>query len=268
MVDSPDLVLGLVTHPRSRFRESGQRTIDAVSEALRESGVRFEVVISDRNDADPVHSRIDRALIARSARHQASLEARWRKHLDHRWGGPLGDIALTWSMAARRTSASPEDLMRLLNIDLSHLRIWRTALTQGAQAALVLEDDAQLRTDVIGAIVAELVPLSTQQCVLINCSTSIDPTALGVQNLLENAPTTSLLPGHVLRQPQRAVTNTVCANLYSAEFLAQLISFIDRRGLVPVAPIDWRVNEFLLENPEAQTWWLDPPPFQQGSMHG
>lgn len=267
MVDSPDLVLGLVTHPRSRFRESGRRTVDAVSDALRESGVRFEVVIRDRNDADPTQYRMDRALIARSARHQALLEARWRKHLDHRWGGPIGDVALTLSMAARRTTASRETLLRLLNIDLSHLHIWRTAVARGAQAALVLEDDAQLRTDVVGTIMAEVLPCSARQCVLINCSTSIDPEALGAEKLLWEAPTTVIASGHVLRQPKRAVTNTACANLYSAEFLAQLVAFIDRRGLIPVVPIDWRVNEFLLENPDAHTWWLDPPPFRQGSMH-
>ena len=267
MVDSPDLLLGLVTHPRSRFRESGRHTVDAVSDALRGSGVRFEVIISDRNDADPDQYRIDRSAIARSARHQAVLEARWRKNLDHRWGGPIGDVALTVSMAARRMMASPETLLRLLNIDLSHLRIWRTALARGARAALVLEDDAQLRTDVVGSLVADLLPRCARRCVLVNCSISIDPQALGVETLLRDAPTVAIAPGRVLRQPNRAMTNTVCANFYSAEFLAQLVAFIDRRGLVPVAPIDWRVNEFLLENPEAQTWWLDPPPFQQGSMH-
>lgn len=268
MVDSPYLVLGLVTHPRSRFRESGLHTINVVSQALRASGIRFEVVISDRNDADPAQYRIDRSLIVRSARHQASLEARWRKHLDHRWGGPLGDIALTLSMAARRTTAAPNSLLRLINIDLSHLRIWRTALARGAQAALVLEDDAQLRTDAVGAVVTELLLRSAHQCVLVNCSASIYLDALGVERLLRDAPTTAISSDHSLRCPQRALTNTVCANLYSAEFLAQLVAFIDRRGLVPIAPIDWRVNEFLLENPRAQTWWLDPPPFQQGSMRG
>ena len=267
MASPVDLVLGLVTHSHSRYRHAGEQTAHTVAAALEAQGLRTEVIISDRNDADPNQYRIDRALILRTAQHQAALEARWRKHLSYQWGGPIGDPVLTLAMATRRAMGSPDGLMRLLNIDLSHLRIWRTALAQGAMAALVLEDDADLLTTDIGAIFADVMPLIAHQQVLINCSASIDAETLGAQHLLQDAPTTAISPHHLMRHPSRAVTNTVCANLYSAEFLAALVSFIDSRGLVPIAPIDWRVNEFLLENPQAHTWWLDPAPFRQGSMH-
>lgn len=267
MPDSADLILGLVTHPHSGFRESGEQTLGTVAKSLQSVGIRCEFIISDRNDADPAQYPIDRSVIAASARHQASLEARWRRHLDHKWGGAVGDRVLTLAMAARRTAANPKALLRLLNIDLSHLRIWRAALTHDAPA-LVLEDDARLLTTDIGQILTDLMPRIVQSSAMVNCSTSIDVKTLGAQNLLDDAPAIDLPLHHTLRMPQRAVTNTVCANLYSVGFLAKLVSFIDTRGLVPVAPIDWRVNEFLLENPDAQTWWLDPTPFEQGSMIG
>lgn len=267
MASSPDLLLGLVTHERSRYRESGELTLQAVADAAREAGIQCEILISDRNDADISKYRIDRSTIRRSALHQAALEARWRRHLDHLWGGAAGDLLLTGAMAVRRSLASPDTIIRLLNIDLSHLRIWRTALARGAPAALVLEDDAELRNDEIGAVIAGLLNYVAQQTVLVNCSASIELSALGADGILRDAPTTALDPGHMLVRPTRALTNTVCANLYSAEALRVLVSFIDYRGLVPVAPIDWRVNECLLENPQIHTWWLDPPPFQQGSMH-
>lgn len=265
MASSADLILGLVTHSHSGFRKSGERTLATVAESLQSVGIVCEIIISDRNDADPAKYPIDRSVIARSARHQAALEARWRRHLDHQWGGAVGDRVLTLAMAARRTAANPKALLRLLNIDLSHLRIWRTALTHNAPA-LVLEDDARLRTAEVGQILADLLPRIAHLSAMVNCSTSIDVKTLGAQNLLDSAPTTDLPLQHALRMPQRAVTNTVCANLYSVGFLTELVSFIDTRGLVPVVPIDWRVNEFLLENPDARTWWLDPPPFEQGSM--
>jgi hypothetical protein len=266
MPGSPDLIVGLVTHPGSRFRAAGEKTLHEVVMDAQRAGVTCDVVISDRNDADQVQYPIDRSIIVASGRYQAHLEERWRRYHTHTWGGGVLDQALTIAMAARRSLASPKDLIRLLNIDLSHLRVWRTTLALGARAALVLEDDAALTTSGVGVLLADVMTHVADADVMVNCSRSFDPHALGIDEVLHDAPTTPTRDGHLLRRPARAITNTVCANLYSATFLDGLIAFIDRQGLIPVAPIDWRVNEYLMDHPETGTWWLDPPPFEQGSM--
>lgn len=267
MAGSPDLVVGLVTHPRSRFRASGEKTIQEVVEEARRAGLTCEAIISDRNDADDARYPIDRAVIAASARSQARVEERWRRYMGRPWGGAFLDHALTIAMTARRSLAAPKDLTRLLNIDLSHLHIWRAALERGARAALVLEDDALLTTTHVGALLADVITRVTDADVMVNCSASIDPRALGVDAVLRDAPVTSVCEGHLLRMPARSITNTLCANVYSATFLRGLVTHLDRQGLIPVAPIDWRVNAYLMDHLDAATWWLEPPPFRQGSMH-
>jgi GR25 family glycosyltransferase involved in LPS biosynthesis len=170
-------------------------------------------------------------------------------------------------MQARRSFDSVESVVRLLNIDYSHLRVWRHALATGASAALVIEDDAQLVDERLGEFLAALLPHIKDHSVLVNCSRSISVDDLGITQILREATMKLQLQEVRVTQTDRAITNTVCANLYSHEFLERLVAFIDRRGLVPVVPIDWRVNEFLLDNPETKTWWVDPAPFVQGSMH-
>ena len=259
-------MVGLVTHQGSRFRSQGMATLESVSSAAKAAGINVRVLVSDRNDADPHQHFVTRRTVATSARYQAELEARWRAHVSGRGVSPT-QIPLTLGMRARRSFGSIESLSRLLNIDYSHLRLWRHSLAICASAALIIEDDAQLVDGHVGEFLAVLAPHMEEQSVLANCSRSIAVDDLGVAGILVEA--TEKLQRQELRvtQTDRAVTNTVCANLYSREFLTRLVAFIDRRGLVPVAPIDWRVNEFLLDNPEMKTWWVDPAPFVQGSMH-
>jgi len=170
-------------------------------------------------------------------------------------------------MQARRSFDSVDSVFRLLNIDYSHLRLWRHALATGASAALIMEDDAQLVDENVGEFLAALIPRVKDQSVLVNCSRSIAVDELGITQILQAATTKFQFQEVSVTQTDRAITNTVCANLYSHDLLEELVAFIDRRGLVPVVPIDWRVNEFLLHNLDMKTWWVDPAPFVQGSMH-
>ena len=259
-------MVGLVTHEGSRFRSQGMATLESVSSAAEAARIDVRVLVSDRNDADPHQHSVTRGTVAASARHQAELEARWRAHVARR-GVSSVPSPLTLGMQARRSFDSVESIYRLLNIDYSHLRVWRHALATGASAALVIEDDAQLLDERVGEFLAALLPYIKDRSVLVNCSRSIAADDLGVAEILREATTKLQLQEVRVTQTDRAITNTVCANLYSREFLARLVAFIDRRGLIPVVPIDWRVNEFLLHNPEMKTWWVDPAPFVQGSMH-
>ncbi len=260
-------MVGLVTHQGSRFRSQGIATLESVSSAAEAARIDVRVLVSDRNDADPHQHFVTRGTVADSARHQAELEARWRAHVAGRKVSSVPS-PLTLGMRARRSFNSVDSVFRLLNIDYSHLRVWRHALATGASAALAIEDDAQLVDEHLGEFLASLLPHVEDQSVLVNCSRSIAVDDLGITEILREATTKLELQKVRVTQTDRAITNTVCANLYSREFLARLVAFIDRRGLVPVAPIDWRVNEFLLHNSEMKTWWVDPAPFVQGSMHG
>ena len=78
----------------------------------------------------------------------------------------------------------------------------------------------------------------------VNLSESLPLDRLGVDGLLSE----SGLAGSPARlvAALRPVTNTVCANLYRTSFLTEVAAGIRDRGLVPVAPIDWRVNEQIM----------------------
>lgn len=266
MLASEELIVGLVTHEGSRFRSQGLATLESVRTAAKVAGIDVRVFVSDRNDADPHQHSVTRRTVAASAHHQANLEARWRAHVA---GRDVSSVPspFTLGMQARRSFESVQSMFRLLNIDYSHLRVWRHALAIGTSAALVIEDDAHLVDDHVGELFAALLPKIQHTPVLINCSRSIAADDLGVATILRDAKTTLQLQEVQITETNPAVTNTVCANLYSRDFLTRLVSFIDKRGLIPVAPIDWRVNEFLLQNSDAETWWVDPAPFVQGSMH-
>ena len=266
MPDRPDLVLGLVTHPNSRFRSSGEAVCERVRHDLISSGIRTDRLVSDRNDAHDDRYGISRSLVRRSARAQAELEARWRSRISESTSTPL-DLAVKQAIGVKRGLASPAVLTRLLNIDYSHLRIWRHSLAVGAKATLVIEDDAQLVNDEIGRLVGSLMDRFEDKSVLVNCSESLDQRSLGVEDILQRARVTDRLGAVDVRDPRPTITNTVCANLYSSAVLEKLIWHVDHRGLVPVVPIDWRVNDFLIDNPNVSTWWLQPAPFVQGSMH-
>ena len=259
-------MVGLVTHEGSRFQSQGLATLETVTISAKAANIGVRVLVSDRNDADPHQHSVTRGTVAASARHQAELEARWRAHVVGRQSAAIPG-PLTLGMRAKRTFNSVDSISRLLNIDYSHLRVWRHALATGASSALIIEDDAQLVEKHVGDFLAALMPRMKDHSVLVNCSRSIAEGDLGITEILREATPIFQFQEVRVTQTDRAITNTVCANLYSREFLEELVAFIDRRGLVPVVPIDWRVNEFLLHHPEMKTWWADPAPFVQGSMH-
>ena len=258
-------MVGLVTHEGSRFRSQGMATLESVNSAARAAGIGVRVLVSDRNDADPHQHFVTRGTVADSARHQAELEARWRAHVAGRRVSPVPS-PLTLGMRARRSFNSVDSVFRLLNIDYSHLRVWRHALATGASAALAIEDDAQLVDEHLGEFLASLLPHVEDQSVLVNCSRSIAVDDLGITEILREAATTLQLSEVRVTETNRAITNTVCANAYSRELIGGLVEQITPDSLIPVHPIDWRVNQYLLENQEVRGLWVSPAPFIQMSM--
>jgi hypothetical protein len=279
------LLIGVVTHARSRFRDDAERTASALAGLL---GRRLEATafISARDDHDPDAIPLTRELLGISARHQAELEDRWRGYLGGR-RSPMRRTAMTARRIARAYGARPwagadgapgtRELRRLLNIDLSHLRVLDEVARSGATWGLVLEDDAAMPDEAAAAeVVAWLVANVPADAAFVSLSRSLDAHTLGVEALLAPAADVAVPAelGVRLLRAQRPVTNTVCATLYRAGYAVTLADGIRKRGLTPVAPIDWRVNEVLMDLvaerrlDERSCLWVEPAPFVQRSMHG
>ncbi|MDI1290907.1 MAG: hypothetical protein PSX37_13280, partial [bacterium] len=158
---SSSVFVGMVTHARSRFNVDGAAAALTLrlADELRETGQDVEVLVSDRDDYDPQAMPLRRTTLVRSALHQAALERRWRRYLVA--GGAAGrgaasDLVVQTGMATKRASQSigrrpwrapavlpgAKAVTRLLNIDLSHLRLMAEADAHGSEWTLILEDDA------------------------------------------------------------------------------------------------------------------------------
>ncbi len=279
------IALGLVTHQGSRFNEEGaaEAQIASIAQTLTAAGHDVELLISDRDDFDPARYSLGFTNRIVSAWSQVTLEARWSTHLAGRQskGSSSTDLfssAKHLGSGARRTLSAAgvpgfgrdldrTALTRLINIDLSHLRVWRAAHDWRADTALVLEDDARLaESDSQATLVDLLAALPTDGSVLSVLSRSISTTELKVRNVLDRS---EPLDPHQpeLRLPPVPVTNTVCANAYSRELITGLLASITPESLTPVHPIDWRLNRYLLDTPGVTCVWSDPAPFVQMSMH-
>ena len=294
---SPSLFIGMVTHARSRFNSEGAAVslVESLELHARNLGIDVVSTVSDRDDYDPERFPVTRRALIHWSAHQAWLEYRWRRYLaaagDY---GVLGlglDLAKWGGMTVKRSALSlaprpwltvgdlvgSRAAVRLINIDLSHLRLMDEAADSGCDWALILEDDAgasdpeEAMKKVAGAMSA----LAGSRAGFVSMSESIGLGELGVEGILTPAANVndSALPGGTLWRASRPVTNTVCANLYRTEFLSLVREEIGRQGLLPVAPIDWRLNSALMVlfargAVDADTClWLRPGAFVQRSMH-
>lgn len=284
--DAPPLSLAVVTHARSRFNVDGDagRRLALLGDALARQGAVVSTLVSDRDDYDSTRYPLSRSDLVRSAWHQSRLELRWRRYLQD-GGLSARDAAVFVAMSGRRVVESALGgvwngaerrygriaARRLINIDLSHLRALEQAPADGW--VLILEDDARMADPhrTAGAILDLIRTIDTTPVVLASLSESIDPAVLGVQHLL--TPAQEHLDGRDVLRASRPVTNTVCATLYRSSFAMEVARRIRSRGLVPVAPIDWRLNEVLLDLWDAEALgpqsclWVSPGLFMQGSMH-
>jgi hypothetical protein len=290
-VSVASVFVGLVTHPRSRFNADGTATrqAQAIVDALVRRHAGAGLLVSDRDDYDPVTMPLDRTELLRSARYQADLEHRWRRYLAAGGGWPawgaLADTVISAVMSVKREAGTGALLpwgdgaagraaaTRLLNIDLSHLRTLESAVASGSEWVLVLEDDARVddadaAADDLLAVVETLTPTPVAFASL---SESISLDRLGVEAMI-GGPVASDGPPWLVRT-SRPITNTVCANVYRASFAAELAAGIRARGLTPVAPIDWRLNEQIMRmmaggrlGPDSCAWAI-PGLFRQASMH-
>lgn len=294
-MDGSVLFVGLITHHGSEFNRNGEakQTIASIESSMVAQGVACSSLISDRDDYSAIDYPLTRSCLLSSALFQSWLEFRWRRYLARARSNPLRsfprDVAVLVVMSVRRvrsylglnpfrqatTMPGSRKVIRLLNIDLSHLRVYRAALQTNAIGTLVMEDDAtQTHGEVTIATLSVLLSkLEMNRPTLVNLSESISMAELGVSGIVSEPKPLSGVKGIEICSCVRPVTNTVCANLLSRRFVELLVADIDKRGLFPVIPIDWRLNRMILEAWKSGSLdstscsWIRPGIFLQGSMH-
>ena len=277
---APNLFIGVVSHARSRFADSqgdqglgarlgdALRRLDRSTELHVNTGNLFDATANPLSKSDFKSSLDECARIendwadflladsAPSAKHRAAKCARWATRQWHRLRPP-----------------DERSWVRLANIELSHVDLLSSGLACGAQWILILEDDAE-SSDVVdcAAGISRLMEEATSAG-FINLSQSFSIGELGIESLLR--PSGISWAGGVDRQvfaADRPITNTVCAILYRRSFAEQLVAELGARPLVPLVPIDWKLNEVLMRlygnDPDSlgTCLFVNPGPIDQRSM--
>jgi len=277
----PEVFLGLVTHSQSAFNQDSRATrlLEQVTNGLKDAGMSAECLVSDRNDYCAQTFPINRTTLLAAAQAQVNLEHEWRVFIAQRSGlkeNNFREQYLYQGMRIKRTiaalkgknSLSAKAYQRLLNIDLSHHRVLTQGIQSGAQALVILEDDASLADPHKVSDLAQLIRMAIfEQTDFINLSESISAPGLGIERILNRGRKIDCETDLHIVELDTPVTNTVCANYYSRRFATQFQSHIAPERLIPVKPIDWRLNEVMLENQKISCWWVEPGIFVQGSMH-
>jgi hypothetical protein len=282
-VSNPSKIfIGLVTYPNSRFNSEGQsaQRINELAISLNQLGINVVTLISDRNDFQSSGRVIGFGDRVRSAWKQVHVEKTWGKYVRESTGsGSLnrkyGPFFFTAMFVKRAFSYlfNSRPLARLANIDLSHLRVLNEGVASGANWVIIIEDDAQfadpVRTSSVLATVLEFLGHPTRS-IFVNLSESIDPVELRVDGIVSGGnPVLALTNGSKLLEISPAISNTVCANMYSLDFASEFARAIEVQGILPSVPIDWRLNQLIMEARVApvECYWVIPGLFLQGSMH-
>lgn len=271
----PPLFIGVVSHEGSRFAVSQGPTGLAAQVAAQLPGTSVVVMTSDLlPDPSPL---VSSEAVQASLTAEMRLEGAWARFLGRprswRWWGVR---ASRWARRSwqRVRPPSPAMVRRLLNIELAHLDLMRQGLASGAPWVLILEDDA-FTSDIsdLSAGLAGIFALGDGP-EYVNLSESFTPAELGISHLLREvddvtwagASTRSVLASAL------PVTNTVCAIAYSSAFLARLAPALEALPVSPVVPIDWKLNQALMdlhtagELPSGSCWLVEPAPIRQMSM--
>jgi hypothetical protein len=276
---APTLFIGVVSHSRTRFtaNQGEEGLAAALGNQLNEfdtSAIYSVNILNEFESAGvPANGSVFRAGIAEEVR----LERGWNKFLGVRLGlrAWIGHVA-RWLRVQSFLFRKPDthEIKRLINIEVSHTRLMKEGLESGAQWVLILEDDAA--TLDLEDLAQGLVGIfdDDTQISFVNLSRSFDLTDLGIDHLL-HSDSDKKWKGHFDRQmlfSDRPATNTVCAILYHRDFLVHLINEFELIPSEPVVPIDWRLNQALMNlwnkgliGP-GDCWFVEPAPIDQLSM--
>ena len=282
----PSLFIGLVTHPKSRYPSSSgpQGLSTLLAGELRSAGWNVACSIAADDEIDESSLDMSRGAVLASIDAELDAERRWMqfqssKPLSARDSTVLEARRLfrRWKYARRASRPSMAGrvmLLRLANIESSHLRLLREAQASGARWALILEDDA------FTADVTELARALDRQMrqwehagqpKFVNMSRSFPLSKLRLRSPLTDVG--SWDSSARIFSATIPFTNTVCAILYRGEFLPELNRELDAIPLQPVIPIDWKLNRAIMRLANrgrlhpGDCYIVDPAPILQGSMH-
>jgi hypothetical protein len=280
--NTPKIFIGLVTHAHSRFNSEGQSSqrINELANALSQLGINVVMLISDRNDFQSSGREIGIGDRVRSAWKQVHIEKAWDKYVRVSSGPDSltrkhGAIFYSGMFVKRATSYlfNSRSLARIANIDLSHLRVLKEGVASGSDWVLIIEDDAQfadpVRTAGVLGTVLEFLGHPTRS-IFVNLSESINTVELRVDGIVSGGnPVLALTNESNLLEIFPAISNTVCANMYSLDFASEFARAIEVQGILPSVPIDWRLNQLIMQDRETpvECYWVKPGIFLQGSMH-
>ena len=276
----PNLFIGVVSYTRTRFPISqgsqglGQQLANGLTSDFNLS-TQVEINIEDLDHSGVV---ADRGSVQRALTSELHAEARYSKYISRpKYIKNVMRIGARWAMRLKHSlnSPAPRLVSRLLNIEAAHCDLMKRGLESGSDYVLILEDDAfatQL-ADLVHGISGLINSSSTPAFVNLSESFSVDE--LGVGHLLTSKTDISWQGDdtRVVYLASRPITNTVCAILYSREFLASVVQEMEALPMEPVLSIDWKLNVALMNLYETrkldglECWWVEPAPIKQMSMH-
>jgi hypothetical protein len=275
----PDLFIGVVSHRGTRFSVSqGPQGLAARLRAeLEAAGTATTVVVSTEDPFDASPFPITETAVQASLSAQLRLHRTWATFIGRRWSPRwLAEQVLRSAKRQTQRVRSPGVAMlrRLLNIELSHVDLMQRGLDTGADWVLIIEDDGASAD--VPDCAAGLLGLMAHpdRIAFANVSQSYSSRTLGVDHLLHADPTLQWT-GSVSRglfEAERPVTNTVCAILYSRQFLPELVRVMHELPMEPVVPIDWKLNLAMMQLFDEGTfaqrrcWQVEPAPIDQLSM--
>ena len=271
-VDVSGLFIGLVTHPRTGFPDSrgADGLMVQLASALQPLGISTTTHVEDRDLAEGIPG-LSAEELAGSQRYLLDVQREWASYCS-RGGAKLRLQQWAGGMRGPIEPATASQARRLLNIELAHLELMSASLSADSEFTLIAEDDADCSD--IGALARDLHSLFTRSSApyMAHVSTSFSPKQLGITGLVDSVEREWANGGKEFRL-KRPVTNTVCATVYHQDFLADLHELWRAEPLLPVIPVDWRLNALLMRMhaegllPEGYSSLVYPSPIIQRSLH-
>ena len=278
-MEALSVFIGLVSHPKSAFAPSrGSGGLSAqLAVALDHIGIKSVTKVNNVNFFDDSEFPLTAKMARESVRQEIRLESEWFHFLKKSEG-----LAHSIRMVGRHTrylldwraNSKTQELRRLLNIEYSHVDLYRAAVASGSQWAVILEDDAH-STDPAG-LARGLVQLMHGPGLpkYINLTTSFSLSKIGIEPLLSVVPDVEWAGSEQCRvlRSERPATNTVCAIAFTCDFLDLVLADFDTYANEPVVPIDWKINASLMRLWDqgvigpGDCWFVDPGPVAQLSM--
>ena len=271
------LFIGVVSYEESRFAIN--QGDSGLAQTLSRAIAGTQVQVLTQNLFDEAGGQVGPGDVQASLTAELDVERRWSAFLDR-----PEDISSVVRRTARNVTRlwqrarppSPKSVRRLFNIEMSHLSLMRQGLDSRAPWVLILEDDAwSSDIDDLTLGLAQLMETAStpESFGYANLSASFSSQELGIDHLLQQSQLT--WNGTTRRDILRSslpVTNTVCAILYSAAFLTDLLEAMNQLPTKPIVPIDWKLNCALMilfdrgRVDDTTCVFVQPSPIEQLSM--